>query len=86
MLGLYCHLLIISYIYGHCVTGLQFMYNLDRINNPRIMLTVLSWRGQLRTNEEAYLGLDQPIRDRLVKLSGFGQTALAESLVPYGVL
>ena len=50
------------------------------------MLMVLSWRRQLRTNEEAYLREDQPIRDRLVKLSSFGRSALAESLVPYGIL
>ena len=77
MLGLYCRLPIISYIYGHYVTGLQFMNNLNRINNPLNMLTVLSWCGQLRTNEEAYLGVDQPIGDRHVKISGFGRKPCA---------
>ena len=50
------------------------------------MLTVLSWCGQLWTNEEAYLGVDQPIRDRHVKISGFGRSASAKSLMPYGIL
>ena len=77
---------VVSYINGHYVTGLQFMNYLDRIYNSLNMRLVLSWRGQLRTNDDVYLGLDQPIRDRLVKPSGFGRTALAESLVSHGIL
>ena len=50
------------------------------------MLTVLSWRGQLRTYEEADLRVDQPIRDRIAKRGGFGRSAFAESLVSHGIL
>ena len=63
---------VVSYIYGHYVTGLQFDHNSDRIYISSNMLTVLSWRGQLRTYEEVDLGVDQPIRDRIAKRSGFG--------------
>ena len=50
------------------------------------MQTVLSWRGQLWTYEEADLGVDKPIRDRIAKRGSFGRSALAESLVSHGIL
>ena len=45
------------------------------------MLTVLSWCGQLRTYEEANLGVDQPIRT-----GALSTAALAENLVSHGIL
>ena len=77
---------VVSYIYGHYVTGLQFDRNFDRIYISSNMLSVLSWRRQLRTYEAANLEVYQPIRNRSAERSGFGLLALAEILVSHGIL
>ena len=68
---------VVSYKYGHYVTGLYFNHNSDRIYISSNMLTVLSWCGKLWSYEEANLGVDQPIRNRSAKHGGFGRWALA---------